>query len=207
MMNDINDWNSRDFDSFASWNSNSWNFNSRDFNSRSVIIGTSFVPLPEHTTLRELELNYNLKCVANRFDLYIAMQGSICLDYCLSQYAQMYVLCKTEALNGFSIPELVNSYNNCDNEKVRSLMISKLGSRKNEFEVQQHWVGCRDIIMCISRMYKWSLINQIETDRLRTWPGPDELSELGRFICHCWFDVAGGEPDNGVGRLIMEFAC
>jgi hypothetical protein len=125
-----------------------------------------------------------------------------------------------------TIPELVNQYNkyyNRDygtenwpccagspsehNKSIQKRIFCRLGSRQQEFEAQQLWVGRRDIIMCISRIYNWSLVNQIETDRLRTWPGPDELSELGRFICHCWFDVAGGEPDNGVGRLIMEFAC
>jgi hypothetical protein len=67
------------------------------------------------------------------------------------------------------------------------------------------------LMMCLSRVYGWSLLNQIEADARRTLP--DDLSVLGRFICKCWFDVAGGvnnmdndKPDNGVGRLIMSFA-
>ena len=69
-------------------------------------------------------------------------------------------------------------------------------------------------------MYLWSKANQIESDLYRTLP--DDLSKLGKFICHCWFDVAGGSNDeakergegggnystlgNGVGRLILEFS-
>ena len=55
-----------------------------------------------------------------------------------------------------------------------------------------------------------SLVHQVEEERYRTLP-PD-LS--GRFIAHCWFDIAGSDkrridtdkPDNGIGRLIMSFA-
>ncbi len=53
-------------------------------------------------------------------------------------------------------------------------------------------------------------MHQVEEERYRTLP-PD-LS--GRFIAHCWFDIAGSDkrridtdkPDNGIGRLIMSFA-
>ncbi len=36
---------------------------------------------------------------------------------------------------------------------------------------------------------------------------PPYLTPLGSFILKCWFDIAGGGIDNGVGRLIMGFAC
>ena len=55
---------------------------------------------------------------------------------------------------------------------------------------------------------------------------PADLTPLGCFILRCWFDIAGGrgggindenlnekpikaqdKADNGVGRLIMRFAC
>jgi hypothetical protein len=52
----------------------------------------------------------------------------------------------------------------------------------------------------------------IESERYRTLP--DDLSPLGCFIAHCWFDVAGSDKrkcdtdnaDNGIARLIMRFA-
>ncbi len=40
---------------------------------------------------------------------------------------------------------------------------------------------------------------------------PKDLSELGKFVCHCWFDIGGGTNEkkkknvNGIGRLIMQF--
>ena len=72
--------------------------------------------------------------------------------------------------------------------------------------------------MAVSRVYAWSLSNQIESDAHRTLPS--DISSLGQFVLRCWFDVGGGGgsanqedsskkrdlPDNGVGRLIMRFA-
>jgi ankyrin repeat protein len=74
----------------------------------------------------------------------------------------------------------------------------------------QRWMNRMVLMMCVSSVYKWSLLNQIEDEKYRTLP--DDLPELGSFICKCWFDVAGGDnkvdddtPDNGIGRLIMSF--
>jgi ankyrin repeat protein len=72
----------------------------------------------------------------------------------------------------------------------------------------QRWMNRSILMMCVSRVYAWSLSNQIEDVKYRTLP--DDLPQLGCFICKCWFDVAGGgnkddKPDNGVGRLIMQF--
>jgi hypothetical protein len=67
------------------------------------------------------------------------------------------------------------------------------------------------LMLCLSSVYKWSLLNQKEDERYRTLP--DDLSVIGHCIAHCWFDVAGDDnkldslkPDNGIGRLIMSFA-
>jgi hypothetical protein len=75
----------------------------------------------------------------------------------------------------------------------------------------QRWMNRSMLMMCLSRVYGWSLSNQREDERYRTLP--DDLPKLGRFICKCWFDVAGGDnkvdddqPDNGIARLIMSFA-
>jgi hypothetical protein len=68
----------------------------------------------------------------------------------------------------------------------------------------QRWMNRSILMMCVNSVYNWSVENQIEDERYRTLPG--NLPKLGRFIAHCWFDVAGGEPDNGIGRLIMSFA-
>jgi hypothetical protein len=64
----------------------------------------------------------------------------------------------------------------------------------------------------LTRVYGWSLLNQIEDEKYRTLP--DDLSSIGRFIAHCWFDVGGSDkrkidedkPDNGIARLVMSFA-
>jgi hypothetical protein len=75
----------------------------------------------------------------------------------------------------------------------------------------QRWMNRKILMLCISRVYGWSLRNQIDDERYRTLP--DDLSKLGCFICQCWFDVAGGDnkidedtPDNGIARLIMSYA-
>jgi hypothetical protein len=76
----------------------------------------------------------------------------------------------------------------------------------------QRWLNRSVLMLCVDKVYKWSLLNQIEDEKYRTLP--DDLSTLGRFIAHCWFDVAGGDnkidedkPDNGIARLILSFAA
>jgi ankyrin repeat protein len=70
---------------------------------------------------------------------------------------------------------------------------------------EQNWLNRRNLAMIISRVYAWSLANQIESDVYRTFPS--DVSPLGLFILKCWFDAAGGGIGNGVGRIIMSFAC
>jgi hypothetical protein len=76
----------------------------------------------------------------------------------------------------------------------------------------QRWLNHRTLLLSLYRTYQWSLANQIEDDARRTLP--HKLSDVGKFICQCWFDVAGGGNDmnnmadtigNGIGRLIMQF--
>jgi hypothetical protein len=66
----------------------------------------------------------------------------------------------------------------------------------------------KELMMCLSRVYGWSLLNQIDDERYRTLP--DDLPQLGRFICQRWFDVAGSDNaidgdkrDNGIAHLII----
>jgi hypothetical protein len=75
----------------------------------------------------------------------------------------------------------------------------------------QRWINRRILLLALYRTYQWSLANQVEDDARRTLP-PDS-SKVGRFICQCWFDCAGGGNDvnntadtigNGIGRLIMQ---
>jgi ankyrin repeat protein len=77
--------------------------------------------------------------------------------------------------------------------------------------ITQRWLNRSMLMMCLTRVYGWSLINQIEEEKYRTLP--DDLSGIGWFVAHCWFDVAGSDnkidedkPDNGIARLIMSFA-
>jgi hypothetical protein len=76
----------------------------------------------------------------------------------------------------------------------------------------QRWLNRRTLFLALYRTYQWSLANQVEDDARRTLP--PALSGVGKFICQCWFDVAGGGKSidvasdtlgNGIGRLIMQF--
>jgi hypothetical protein len=76
----------------------------------------------------------------------------------------------------------------------------------------QRWLNRRALLLCLHRTYQWSLDNQVDDDARRTLP--PALSDVGNFICQCWFDIAGGGKDgsiasdtlgNGIGRLIMQF--
>jgi hypothetical protein len=67
----------------------------------------------------------------------------------------------------------------------------------------QRWINRKEFLMCANHLYNWSVENQIESEYYRTLP--EGLSVLGRFIVHCFFDAAGGDIGNGIGRLIMHF--
>jgi hypothetical protein len=76
----------------------------------------------------------------------------------------------------------------------------------------QRWLNRRMLLLALFRTYQWSLANQVEDDARRTLP--PSLSKVGRFVCQCWFDCAGGGKDinaaadtlgNRIGRLIMQF--
>jgi hypothetical protein len=80
----------------------------------------------------------------------------------------------------------------------------------------QRWLNRSVLLLAIYRTYQWFLANQIKDDAHRTLP-PD-LSEVGKFICRCWFDCAGGGKDdsiasasdtigNGIGWLIMQYCA
>jgi ankyrin repeat protein len=104
------------------------------------------------------------------------------------------------------------------NDNVPSNFQSKYYFEDGEGEIYirnvkyQRWLNRRTLLLALYRTYKWSLDNQVLTDARRTLP-PD-LSGVGKFICQCWFDVAGGGKyesetsdtlGNGIGRLIMQF--
>jgi ankyrin repeat protein len=65
------------------------------------------------------------------------------------------------------------------------------------------WLKRKELLCCLTHLFNWSLVNQDETERLRTWPA--DLSDEGKLICRVWFDVAGGYIDNGIGRIILFF--
>jgi hypothetical protein len=76
----------------------------------------------------------------------------------------------------------------------------------------QTWLNRKDLLLALYRIYLWSLANQVEADARCTLP--PALSDLGKFICHCWFDCAGGGKNidiaadtlgNGIGHLIMQY--
>jgi hypothetical protein len=76
----------------------------------------------------------------------------------------------------------------------------------------QRWINRKELILCLDYLYNWSVANQVEAEVCRTLP--PALTNVGTFICRCWFDCAGGGNNNnaaadtlgnGVGRLIMQF--
>jgi hypothetical protein len=76
----------------------------------------------------------------------------------------------------------------------------------------QRWLNRRTLLLALYRVYQWSLANQVEDDARRTLP--PALSDIGKFVARCFFDVAGGGKSNeqsadtlgnGIGRLIMQF--
>jgi hypothetical protein len=64
---------------------------------------------------------------------------------------------------------------------------------------RQTWLNRRELLLALYRVVKWSLTNQVEADARRTLH--PSLSDLGKFICHCWFDCAGSGKDmNAAGK-------
>jgi hypothetical protein len=67
----------------------------------------------------------------------------------------------------------------------------------------QRWINRKEFIMCLHYTYNWSVENQVEDDAHRTLPS--DLSKVGHFVAHCFFDAAGGEYGNGIARLITQY--
>jgi ankyrin repeat protein len=88
-----------------------------------------------------------------------------------------------------------------DGEHSKILRNNRLFSKK--YLNDTDWLKRKELLCCLTHIFNWSLVNQDETERLRTWPA--DLSEEGKLICRAWFDVAGGYIDNGIGRLILSF--
>jgi hypothetical protein len=57
--------------------------------------------------------------------------------------------------------------------------------------------------LCLNYTFNWSVENQIEEQVYRTLPS--DLTGVGHFVAHCFFDVGGGKLGNGIGRLIMQY--
>jgi hypothetical protein len=69
---------------------------------------------------------------------------------------------------------------------------------------EQCWIERRVFMMCLDRVFKWSVANQIESERLMTLPA--DLSSDGLLIAKCCMHVDASSVSNGIARLIMEFA-
>jgi ankyrin repeat protein len=67
----------------------------------------------------------------------------------------------------------------------------------------QRWTNRSPLILSVNYLYNWSVENQIEDQVHRTLPA--DLSGVGHFVAHCFFDVGGGRPDNGIARLITQY--
>jgi hypothetical protein len=67
----------------------------------------------------------------------------------------------------------------------------------------QRWLNRCHLILCANYLYNWSVENQVEDQFHRTLPA--DLSSVGHFVAHCFFDVAGGDFGNGIARLITEY--
>jgi hypothetical protein len=67
----------------------------------------------------------------------------------------------------------------------------------------QRWTNRSPLILSVNYLYNWSIENQIEDQVHRTLPA--DLSGVGHFVAHCFFDVGGGRPDNGIARLITQY--
>jgi hypothetical protein len=69
---------------------------------------------------------------------------------------------------------------------------------------EQRWIERRVFMMCLDRVFKWSLANQIESERLMTLPAG--LSSIGLLVAKCCVHVDASSVSNGIARLIMHFA-
>jgi hypothetical protein len=67
----------------------------------------------------------------------------------------------------------------------------------------QRWTNRSPLILSTNRLLNWSVENQIEAQVYRTLPA--NLSSVGHFVTHCFFDVGGGILGNGIARLITQF--
>jgi hypothetical protein len=67
----------------------------------------------------------------------------------------------------------------------------------------QRWINRSLLILSTNKLFKWSVENQIASEFHRTLP--PNLTGVGHFVAHCFFDVAGGDFGNGIARLITEF--
>jgi hypothetical protein len=70
--------------------------------------------------------------------------------------------------------------------------------------IEQRWIARRTLILSLDRVFNWSLANQIESEFYMTLPS--DLSSIGRFLAHCWLHVDASGVDNGIARLLMQFA-
>jgi ankyrin repeat protein len=70
--------------------------------------------------------------------------------------------------------------------------------------LEQRWIERRVFMMCLDRVFNWSLANQIESERLMTLP--TDVSSVGLFVAHCCINVDASSVSNGIARLIMQFA-
>jgi hypothetical protein len=69
---------------------------------------------------------------------------------------------------------------------------------------EQRWIVRRAFMMCLNRVFNWSLANQIESERLMTLP--TDLSSIGLLVARCCMHVVASSVSNGIARLIMQFA-
>jgi hypothetical protein len=69
---------------------------------------------------------------------------------------------------------------------------------------EQHWIERRVFMMCLDRVFDWSKIHQIESERLMTLP--TDLPSDGMLVAHCCMNVDASSVSNGIARLIMQFA-
>jgi hypothetical protein len=93
------------------------------------------------------------------------------------------------------------------NRKIPDRFQSELYFKSTYYDAhlrEQRWIARRALMMCLNSVCNWSRANQIESERLMTLPA--DLSSIGLFVARCWLHVDASGVDNGIARLIMEFA-